>query len=586
MLKSIYFRRLFIPYLLLILAGTVVSAFYGAAQLRSTYLSLTESSLYDECKLVSRLLIDDIKGKDYKKLKYSLNKLSSELNIRITIINPEGIVLADSDHNPAEMDNHATRPEVIDCQSGDYGLNIRRSDTLHQEMMYLSLMVNERGEGYGYVRLSISLQKLDDDIYDLYLRVAFGSVIAFFVAGLICYAIALRTVKPILKLTSAANILSNGDFLHRIHLDEAGEVDVLADALNHLGESIVELIERISKDEEELRAILSSMVEGVIALDSDRNIKFANESAGQLFDFSVQNSKNRHINEVIKNHEVLDLVINVIEEGKVKQKKVGATTTALDLEVVVCPLRSSGEDGGVILVAHDVAESQRYQKLRSEFVANASHELRTPLTFIRGFLETLQSGAKDDPEKLDQYMNRIGHNVEQLINLINDLLQLSELEERPESPTRSEFDLVEMLKKLCDTLKPLAIEKNQTLDYIVSGDIKPINGFRSDMERAFTNFLENAIKYTDHGGLVTVRVSMAKDYVVVKVEDTGIGIPESEIPRIFERFYRVDKSRSREMGGTGLGLAIAKHVILSHNGKIEVSSKLGQGTSFVITIPA
>jgi two-component system phosphate regulon sensor histidine kinase PhoR len=327
-----------------------------------------------------------------------------------------------------------------------------------------------------------------------------------------------------------------------------------------------------------LATVLDGMGEGVLATDRQQKVLFVNAAAARLLEFPLEGAVGRPLWELVRLEPILKGSLEAIEAGASRTVQVGPLRER-HLSVSFSP-----GPGLVVLVISDVTESARYQELRKEFVANVSHELRTPLTMIRGYLETLEDGAIRDPEKGPEFLGIITKHARLLSNLVDNLLDLSRLEGQGLGK-RVRVDLAALVERVMDLRRPSAEKKGQSLDAVVAPDVPDVLGDADYLERAVSNLVDNAVKYTPEGGSIRITASRRGVQVAVQVSDDGIGIPESDLPRIFERFYRVDKSRSRDMGGTGLGLAIVKHVIQSHGGTIEVESALGKGSTFRVLLP-
>jgi two-component system phosphate regulon sensor histidine kinase PhoR len=346
-----------------------------------------------------------------------------------------------------------------------------------------------------------------------------------------------------------------------------------------MADAIGQLLAQAEQGKAELLTILASMSEGVIATDGQQCIRLVNEAAGRLLGFAAEQANGKALWQVVRNDRMIKAAGEVMAGGESRVVETGPIG-GRHVEVRLSRYRSRGEAEGLVVVAYDTTHLVRYQELRKEFVANVSHELRTPLSVVRGFAETLVDGAMRDPVKGPEYLGAILRHTEQLTNLVNDLLALSRLESQPELPRRAKVDLGAAGRKIVEMLLPVAQKKRQTLTVDVAAGLPSVVGDPDYLERGIANLVDNAIKYTGEGGKIEVVVRADEENVVVEVRDNGIGIPAADLGRIFERFYRVDRSRSREMGGTGLGLAIVKHVAQVHGGAVEVESEVAKGSVF------
>lgn len=591
MFSSPFLRRLFLPYLLLICVAVGVVGGVGAQRLRVSYLERTRRSLSDEIQLIASQLRVDLRADHAAELNVQVREVGQLIDRRITVIKNDGTVIADNEADPARMDNHRLRPEIVSAAKQPEGQSVRHSGTVHADLMYFARQI-EGADGRPYfLRISVHLRELDRHLRAFYASIALTACLAIVVAAMISYFFARRSVLPLVELTCFADALREGDLSRRTLRKEGGEIGRLAAALNSMADSLCQLIAQTHQDKSQLLAVLSSMGEGVIATDTREKIVLSNAAAVRLLDFTNPPSSETFLSERIRSQPILDAASDVLRNGQRRSIQVGPIAGRY-LEVTICTFPTSdGEEPaplpeGLVLVMHDTTESFRYQELRKEFVANVSHELRTPLTAIKGFAETLRDGALYDPVRGPQYLTTIEKHADQLTNLVNDLLELSRLESLPGLPRVLVVDVRQVVRKAVDLLRPAAEKKSQTLDLKVEQELPMVNGNPDYLERGVANLLENAVKYTPEGGHIAVTTSSDLTHVVIEVTDNGIGIPAAELPRIFERFYRVDRSRSRDMGGTGLGLSIVKHIAQAHRGSIHVQSTLGAGAAFQMRLPA
>jgi two-component system phosphate regulon sensor histidine kinase PhoR len=580
---------LFVPFVGLSWLAIAAVGLLGAMRLRSAYLEARRQELWKESRLVAELVTPAIRNADRPVLQQRVNDLGARLNCRVTIINDRGVVLADNEADASTMDNHLGRPEIARAAVEGDGDSIRHSDTTHAELMYFAHRAEvraETGTQLVFIRLAMHLAKLDESLRTLYAAMATAAALAMLGAGLMSFVLARRYTAPLLHLNEFARALSAGDLKSRILQPPQGEMGQLATSLNTMADSLGALLSQAGKDKAELTAILESMSEGVIAANLKQQVLLTNDAAGKLLGFTPPVAAGKRLWEIIRDPQVLKAARDVQVDPQRRTTVQVGPVAGRKLEVTVSVFPSRGEAEGLVLVAHDVTESSQYQELRKEFVANVSHELRTPLTVIRGFVETLLDGAAADPDKGPEYLRTIQKHTEQLGNLVGDLLELSRLESQPTLPRLSSVDIGAVVRKAADMLQPAAARKGQEVSVNAPRSLPLVVGNADYLERAVSNLIDNAIKYTRDNGRVRVSAEAVNGSVIVEVADNGIGIPQEEIARVFERFYRVDRSRSREMGGTGLGLSIVKHVAQVHGGAIEVQSEPGRGSTFRLKIPA
>jgi two-component system phosphate regulon sensor histidine kinase PhoR len=571
-------------------------AIFAALKLRGSYLDARRQELRDETRLVSELVGDDLRRADYAALNQRVHDLGATTNRRITIVDADGKVLADNEADPAKMENHRLRAEIALAATQGDGDSIRNSDTIHTDLLYFAHrydLPGGGGSGSGggsggsyFVRLALPLAQLDRYLRVLYTASATSAALAMLVTFAISFYLARRHAAPLVQLNDFGTALAGGNLKSRILQPPAGEMGQLASSLNTMADSLSTLLAQTAKDKAELTAILESMSEGVIATNLKQQVLLVNDAAGKLLGFPPPSASGKRLWEIVRDPQLLKVAREVQTDPQRRTTVQVGPVAGRKLEVAVSMFPARGEAEGMVLVAHDVTESSQYQELRKEFVANVSHELRTPLTVIRGFVETLLDGAMYDAVKGPEYLGTIQKHTDQLANLVSDLLELSKLESQPMTEPRvASVDLCAVVRKAADLLQPTAARKSQQLTVNVPPDLPDVLGNADYLERAVSNLIDNAIKYTREGGRIRVAAAPENGEVVVEVADNGIGIPAEDLARVFERFYRVDRSRSREMGGTGLGLSIVKHVAQVHGGTIDVSSTPGSGSTFRLKIP-
>jgi two-component system phosphate regulon sensor histidine kinase PhoR len=585
--SSRFFRRIFLPYLLLICTATAAVGAFVALRVRQNYLDRTEQTMQQDALLISDLLREDLQKGDAASIEAACRRLGAMLNCRVTIIEDDGRVIGDNEADPAQMENHRQRPEILQAEASGDGFDQRASFTIGQPLLYWAHKVKTGDGKVHFVRLSLHADALYQQLHLVYAALAMVVLIAIIAAGVLSFYLARRSTVPVLELTTFAQALAEGQLNRRLLLpDNDGEVSHLAGALNVMADSLGRLLDQNRKDRAELLAMLASMSEGVIATDTRQRIVVVNQRAGELLAFPTDQTQGKPLWEIVRDEAILKAAREVLETGERKAFQISPAVGRY-LEITACtyPVGTTPPQG-LILVAHDTTQSVRYQELRKEFVANVSHELRTPLTVIKGFTETLRDGAMTDPVNGPKFLVTIDRHVDQLTNLVSDLLELSKLESTPDLPRPVAFDVGAVVRRAAELLSPTALRKGQTLNVEVARHTPRVVGNPDYVERAASNLIDNAIKYTPDRGEIRVSVGVEPNqFVVIEVADNGIGIPPHDLSRVFERFYRVDRSRSREMGGTGLGLSIVKHVAQVHGGAIDVTSTPGTGSKFRLKLP-
>lgn len=512
-------------------------------------------------------------------LQDEVRALFGRTGTRVTVIDADGVVQADSHQDPRVMDNHNLRPEVVQARAAGSGRNFRYSDTLRVEMMYDAVLLDPASPHGVVVRCALPLHRVQDEVRAVYREIAFAFLLIGLAGTGVTYLLSRWMTQPLREIQAVAQAITRGDLGQKASVWATGEVGDVGRAINRMADELAARLASLTAATSQLEAVIGSMQDAVVAVDGHGRVLHHNESSVALLDIRVDPTGLR-VWEAIRLPGLQDAVGKVLRERTTVRilREVGPRAVS----VIVCPISASD---GAVLVAHDVTEDRRYDSLRREFVANVSHELRTPISVIQGFVETLKDGAWKDEQRAPEFLDAVHRHARRLAAIVEDLLQLSRLESAGQLVKPSWIDAGPFLDRIRDEFEPLAERKQQNF----SVDLDPeIEEFRADpdlLERAVGNLVDNAIKYTPDGGEVHVTVRSTRSGVAIEVADTGIGIPESDCTRVFERFYRVDKSRSREMGGTGLGLAIVKHIMQLHGGNVSVQSQVGSGSTFTVSLP-
>jgi two-component system phosphate regulon sensor histidine kinase PhoR len=507
---------------------------------------------------------------------------------RYTVIMPSGEVVGDSRETPHLMDNHANRPEVSQALAGKTGKSTRYSNTLLQSMMYVARPINKNGNVLAVIRASIPTTFIDRELRLIRLKIALvGLLIALLAAG-ISLLISRRITRPIVAMKKNAGHFASGDFSHRLAAPDSEEMAGLADALNEMASQLDNRIKTIVNQRNEFETVLSSMREGVVAVDNKECIISMNKAASNLFECDPVHCQNRSIQEVVRNLPLLQFIRKAISGRETEEDDIVLYQTGEKiLNLRSSPLLDVGKEQiGTLVVINDVTQLRRLENMRKDFVANVSHEIKTPLTAIKGFVETLYQGGVDKPEETERFLGIIQKHVDRLSSIIDDLLSLSRIEQEDERKTiqlESAYirDVFKSAIQICRSkAEEKKIEIDLTCDEELSSHFDP-----TLLEQAVVNLLDNAIKYSEPNSTIHLAASIKESELGITVKDEGIGIAKKHLPRLFERFYRVDKARSRKLGGTGLGLSIVKHIAQAHNGYVSVESTLGQGSIFTIRLP-
>jgi two-component system phosphate regulon sensor histidine kinase PhoR len=580
--------QLYAPLLAIVTGALFLITALSVRSLRQLYLENTSASLEAQAQLTARLLGDHGALPFRDRLDREVKQLGRLTETRITVIVADGTVVADSSADPAMMDNHAQRPEVEAALRGETGRSTRFSNTVRKNLLYIAVPLREEGRIAAVVRTAIPLTAIESVLHDVNVRTAVGGAIILVLAAGTILWVSRKISSPLEQLEKAATSFANGRLDVRLPVSGSGEMASVAEAMNRMAADLDERIRTVVRQRNEQEAVLSSMLEGVIAVDRDEHVIAMNKAAARLLDADPNEAVGRSVQEVARNPELQRFAADALASGK----PIEGDLTLHGREI--CYLQAHGapiRDGrgrriGSVLVLNDVTRLKHLESVRSDFVANVSHELKTPITSIKGFLETLADGAVDDPHNARRFLAIALKQADRLNAIIEDLLSLSRIEQEaetgqlPRSPETMR-DVIQGAVEVCRTkAEAKQISLNVSCDERLRANVNaPL------LEQAIVNLVDNAIKYSDLGSTVEVEVGSDDGHVAIRVRDRGAGIEAAHLPRLFERFYRVDKARSRTLGGTGLGLAIVKHIAAAHGGTIAVESEPGKGSTFTLTLP-
>ena len=514
---------------------------------------------------------------------------------RVTLITPDGRVVGESERGAAELaslENHASRPEVRAALGGRVGRDLRRSATIAAPLLYVAVPVREGERVIGVLRLALPLSAVTASYANLHQVMLAGGAVALVVALGIGVFVAGRVTSPVVEMQSIARQMSEGSFLVRAPTRSTDEIGTLGRSLNVMAGRLREKIQDLEQEQAKVTAILDGMVEGVIAVDWQEHILLMNERARAMFALNSARGEGKPFLEVIRNADLHE-IFRAVEAGSGRTGEAGAvrrevvvTSPAPRVLTVNAVRLALADRAGVVMVLHDVTALRQLERVRTEFVANVSHELRTPLTAIQGYLETLLSGALEERENARRFLEIVLRHSERLGRLLNDLTDLSNIELGKVALRRESVKVDDVVSSVLGIIGPRAAQSGVSVSARTPEDLPEVSADRDRLAQILINLVDNGVKYTPRGGSVTVEArDSGAGLVEVAVSDTGIGIPTTDLPRITERFYRVDKARSRELGGTGLGLAIVKHLVLAHGGDLRIESEQERGTTVRFTLP-
>jgi len=580
--------QLYPTYLLIIVISLVAAIWFASRTLKQFYLDQNASDLEARAHLFEAQISEYLTPMDEKGVDRLCKKIGRRATTRLTVILPSGKVIGDSTEDPAIMDNHVDRPEIIQALRNQVGISIRYSRTLQKDMMYVGIPLKKNSHIIGVVRTSVPLTPIDETLKDIEIKIAVGGLLIAILAAILNLLVSYRISRPIEEIKKGAENFARGDFEHRLPVSNSEELGSLSETMNQMAVELQKRINSMREQRNELEAVLSSMVEGVIAIDNEERIISVNQAAAQMLEANPSDVQNLTIQEVVRNTDLQNFVRNALSSDETVEKDIilyGDSERILNGHSTVL-YDAVGKSIGALIVLNDVTPLRRLENIRRDFVANVSHEIKTPITAIKGFVETLRDGAIENHEDAERFLKIIENHVDRLNAIIEDLLSLSRIEQEME---KEEIILSE------SRIRDVLLAATQVCEVkAASKDIQIVVSFQENLkakinppllEQAVVNLLDNAIKYSDNESTINVEAKQTNGETVISVHDHGCGIGKEHLPRIFERFYRVDKARSRKLGGTGLGLAIVKHIAQAHQGHVDVESIPNKGSSFSLHLP-
>jgi two-component system phosphate regulon sensor histidine kinase PhoR len=590
-------RRIAVKLALTLVGFVAVILLVAALYLARSLDALAEDAAEMRLLTAGRLLHDEARellarGADAGALTAFVGRAARADELRVTLIAVDGRVLADSEVPPAALagvESHAGRPEVVAALAAGRGRDLRLSATVKAPLLYVALPVLDEGRPLGVLRLALPVATVTASHEEIRRVLLAGGILALAVALGIALFVARRIARPAVVMQEVARAMADGNFRVRAPVRSPDEIGALGRSLNALAERLRTRLEDLQHEQAKGAALLDGMVEGVIAVDGHDHVVLMNERARAMFDLGAAPGDREPILEVIRNadlHRVLR-TSRAAGEGIVSRGELSlAGPVERVLQVNAVPLRLGPDEVGVVMVVHDVTELRRLERVRTEFVANVSHELRTPLTAVHGYLETLLGGALEEPEHARRFLEIVFRHTERLGRLLSDLTDLSNIELGKVTLRPAPVRLGEIVDSVFAINRPRADAGSVALSADIAPGAAVVHADLDRLVQILINLVDNAIKYTAPGGQVAVTARRDEDRVEIAVRDTGVGIPPADLPRITERFYRVDRARSRELGGTGLGLAIVKHLVIAHGGTLAIDSAPGQGTTVRFTLAA
>ena len=579
-MKLRLFHKFFFAFLTVGIAVVAMAGFLIERELRTDLTTRIDDEIAAEARIIALMPAGEIAR--------HAEELAERARARLTLIDATGRVTVDSERDNREMDNHLDRPEIQEALLKGVGKAVRYSLTLKKDMIYVAVPLQEGSRTTGYIRLSRPLTEIALATYGMG-KTVFAIMLAIVVVSLtIALLFSLKMLSPIHKMAVFAGQVRTGNISGTLRIDSRDEIGQLAECINEMVAVLQEKIRTADAEKRKLESVFSNMREGVMVLDAENRIESVNRGIEEMTGRQHRDVIGKTLLEAFRNSKLHDALerFRVREETIYDEIGLGDNRPVM-MDVTFSAFRGETDaERKTILVFHDVTRLKKLERIRTDFVANVTHEIRTPLTAIIGFVETLQRGAVDDPEKTQEFLRTIHENAQRLNRLVDDLLiltgiELSETNFHPERLT-IEGALDQALAVIADRVS----ERKLKLFKEIRQDLPPIRADKDSLIQVLLNILDNAVKFTPEGGTITVTASPgAEQDLIVRIADTGVGIPKGEIPRLGERFYRTDKTRSRELGGTGLGLSIVKHLMKAHQGRMVIESSLGRGTTVSLHFP-
>ena len=579
-MKIRLFHKFFFAFLAVGIAIVAVAGFLIERELRTDFTIRIDNEIVAEARIIALMPAGEIAR--------LAGELAKRARARVTLIDATGRVTADSEFDNREMDDHLTRPEIQEARLKGMGKSVRYSLTLKKDMIYVAIPLEEGSRTIGYIRLARPLMEISLAAYGTG-KTIFAIILALVGVSLtIALLFSLTILSPIRRLAAFAGQVRTRNFSGALRIDSQDEIGQLAESINEMVATFQEKIQTADAEKRKLESVFSSMREGIMVLDADNRIESVNRGLEEMTGRPHGDVIGKTLLEAFRNIKLRDALERFREREESVCEEIGlGDSCPVMMDVTISTFR--GETGGerkTILVFHDVTRLKKLERIRTDFVANVTHEIRTPLTAIIGFVETLKQGALDDREKAHAFLQTIHENAQRLNRLVDDLLILSGIELGEANLKPEMLAMEEVIDHALAVVAERIAEKKLKLLKEIHKDLPPIRADRDRLIQILLNILDNAVKFTPEGETITVTASPgAEEDLIVRITDTGIGISKNEIPRLGERFYRADKTRSRGLGGTGLGLSIVKHLMKVHQGRMVIESSLGRGTTVSLHFP-
>ncbi len=587
MLHSIRWR-IALPYLLLILGVMAGLGVYLSRFVRQTYLNNLEQELSAEARLAADVLADELSagpdgGAPTADLDAQARAWAASLNKRVTIIAADGRVLGESHEDRAQMENHAGRPEIVQAQLTGQGSATRYSQTVDYDMLYVATTVRSRGALVGFVRLAVPLSQVQANLNHLQRAWGLATLAAAALAALLAVWIAASATRPLRDLNEAAAHMGQGQWDSRLIPRTQDEIGQLTRTFNAMADQLHIHLQALEVERSRMAAVLGGMTDGAVIVDQAGLIQLVNPAAEGLFDLEPDAAIGQSLMQALRAYQINDLWQQSLQSNEAQTSPLEIAPRQMVLQCSAIPL-GRALPGSTLLLFQNLTRLRRLETVRRDFISNLSHELRTPLASLKALTETLQDGALDDPPAAQRFLDRMLIEVDALSQMVEELLELSRIESGRVPLRLAPVDPADLLAAAVERLGVQAERAGLTISIDCPSDLPPVLADAARLQQVLVNLLHNAIKFTPSGGQIRLSAAARPGQVVFSVQDTGVGIPVEDRPRIFERFFKADRARAG--GGTGLGLAIARHLVEAHGGRIWVESVEGRGSVFSFEIPA
>ena len=580
-------QKILISYLLLVLFALSALGAGIYFPMEKYFLENLEKDMINQAYITRTAVSQEIEEKNYTQLQSMIEKISLETNSRITVILRDGVVVGDTEVRLEELENHKNRAEIIKAFQGETGVEKRYSNSTKRDMLYVALPVYTNQEVSSVIRISYGFEFIESFL-KTYRRIFIaGLLFSALAAFIISLKVSKSLTEPIENISQDLKEITQGNLDKTIYSGFQNELGELAENINKMSSSLKEKISEVGEEKNRLENIINTMTSGVIFLNKEAKVLMINGVAEKILNMPYAVVKGKPVYEVLRNFAILNNIDRCINEEKIIEEEISILkdSNELYLKVSFAPVYKENKISGVTVLLTDLTEEIKLSKLKTDFVTNASHELRTPLTSVKGYSETLLSGAMEDKELREKFIRIIDKEADRLILLVEDLMNLSRIEATRNNQQKEIIDLKKIIISINDSFGIVAEEKgvNVNMDLDIQKEYFAL-GSEDQIKQVVANFIDNALKYTPSGGQINISITEEEREYRINVKDTGIGLSQEDSLRVFERFFRSDRSRNKKNGGFGLGLSIAKNIIESLDGKIGVESELDRGSTFWFTL--